>query len=456
MKKRMLCLVLAFCMTVTMLPTATFAAGKIIHPAANTLDALYNAFTQAQSGDTIQLTQDISTAAELLRRIPISRAVMLDLNGHTISYHGKGNNMNERSGLFYILNGGSLTITGETGRINLDQDYSALVQVNAGGKFIIESGTYAHTGETDGCLITSAAGTVEIRGGTLSSKNDYVLALRNGALAVSGGTLTADNSYAMVLTNVAATVSGGTNTGGAATPTAHLAAGSSLTMTGGELKNTGANIALYLNADCQPSTVSGGKISAAASYGIMAYSALTVSNAAEVTSASSVAVRSDGTLRINGGTITAPNGMAVINNGDMSITGGAIHSGTSYGVYHMAPEGKTATIGGGRITSGNAYPVCSVGPGTLGISGGSMTTENGDCAVLNNGAGIISITGGTFAGKTTTLINTQTGTIKFSGSTIPLPRLGGRQGRYRNNGGCRGSQRHAYRPVGAEQLYREV
>lgn len=418
MKKRMLCLVLAFCMTVTMLPTATFAAGKIIHPTANTLDALYNAFTQAQSGDTIQLTQDISTAAELLRRLPISRAVTLDLNGHTISYHGKGNNMNERSGLFYILNGGSLTITGETGRINLDQDYSALVQVNAGGKFIIESGTYAHAGGTDGCLITSAAGTVEIRGGTLSSKNDYVLALRNGALAVSGGTLTADSSYAMVLTNVAATVSGGTITGGAATPTAHLAAGSSLTMTGGELKNTGANIALYLNADCQPSTVSGGKISAAASYGIMAYSALTVSGAAEVTSTSSVAVRSDGTLRINGGTITAPNGMAVINNGDMSITGGAIHSGPSYGVYHMAPEGKTATIGGGRITSGSAYPVCSVGPGTLGISGGSMTTENGDCAVLNNGTGIISITGGTFAGKTTTLINTQTGTIKFSGSTI--------------------------------------
>ncbi len=418
MKKRILSLVLVLCMALSLLPMVAFAADKTINPTANTLEALYSAFAQAQSGDTVQLTGDISTATELLRRIPISKAVSLDLNGHTISYHGTGTSLNESSGLFFINSGGSLTIKGETGHINLDQKYSALVQVNAGGKLIIESGSYAHSGVSDTNLIISAGGTVDIKGGTLSCANGYVLLLQNGTLSLSGGTLSSVNSYAAVLNNVAATVSGGTITGGSSAPTAYLAMGSSLTMNKGEIKSTGANIALLLMSDCQPSTISGGKITAPNSFGIMAYSSLSISGDAEITSNSSVAVRSDGTLNVSGGTIKSTSGMALINAGSMTMTDGTVSSDSGHGFYNMASADKTATISGGSITSGSSIPAVNNTDCTMSISGGSITTAGGACAVFNNAGGTVNVTGGTLSGKTATIINNGAGTINFSAGTI--------------------------------------
>lgn len=414
MRKRVLSIALAVCLALTLLPTAALAA-NVITPTANTWEALTAAFGTAQNGDTVRLTGDITTGTGILQCISLKKAVTLDFSGHTIHYNAVGIDMNGRSGLFRLGSGGILTLKG-SGGVALTGNYSSLAEVNSGGKLIVESGAYMNTGATDGTLITSYGGAVEIKGGTLNTKSYQALALTGGTSNISGGEVSS-SSYALVSFGTAVTLSGGevsSNNG----ITAYVTAGGSLNMIGGTIRNTASGTALHLQAEAGACSVSGGEIKTLGGYAVASYGRLAITSDAEIGATSGAGVYSGGALTINGGSIASSSGVALINNGSLNMTGGNVLSDSSYGLLNTAPSGKSASVSGGSITSGSSLPAVNYEDGALSISGGSVTTANGTCAVFNKAAGTVDITGGTLSAKTATIINNGAGTVKFSAGTI--------------------------------------
>ncbi|MEA4932627.1 MAG: hypothetical protein VB071_03440, partial [Lawsonibacter sp.] len=416
MKKRLLSILLCLCTVVSLLPTAAFAAGNTIAPAANTLEALRDAFSKAQSGDTVQLTGDITSSSDSFNYIVINKAVTLDFAGFTIHFNAVGTGASALSGLFYLNNGGSLTLKGPGGAI-LSGNYSEFVQANTGSKLTVESGTYSSVATTNGDLIIAYGAAVEIKGGALSSKSYYTLGFGDGSINISGGTVTADGTYALVSNGTSLTMTGGTISSNADL-TAYVASSGSINMTGGTISNTGSGVALAIQDTAKASTLSGGKITAASGFGIYSASKLTVADGAVITSVSGGGLRSDGTLTITGGSISSDSGIALVNGGSMSMAGGTVHSGSNNSLLNASPAGKSATITGGSLTSDTGIVALNYADGALNISGGSIATTGGDCAVLNYAAGTVNITGGTLAAKNATIINNDAGTVKFSAGTI--------------------------------------
>ena len=335
MKKRILSILLCLCVVIGLLPTVALAAGNTITPASNTLEALRDAFNRAQNGDTIRLAEDITTSADMLPYISLNKAVTLDFNGHTIYYSAVGTGINGRSGLFYLASGGSLTLKG-SGGVTLTGDYSALAQVNAGGKLIIESGIYTNTGATDGGLVTTYGGAVDIKGGTLNTKSYYSLALTNGTADISGGEVSSDGTFALVSLGTPVTISGGTVSSNGS-GTAYVASGGSVNMTGGKISNTGSGVALNLQEGTKASTISGGQVTAVGNYGIASFGELTIAGGAAIRTDSGIGLRSDGTLKVTDGSIASDSGIALANGGSLTMTGGTVSSGSSYGLLNMAP-----------------------------------------------------------------------------------------------------------------------
>lgn len=416
MKKKMLSILLCLCTVVGLLPTAALAAGNTITPSVNTLEGLRDAFGKAQSGDTVQLNGDIITIADMFQFIAVSKAVTLDLNGYTIDYKGTGTEINNRSGLFMVNNGGSLTLKGTSGGISLSGNYSSLAQVNSGGKLIVESGSYVNTALTDGSLITSYDGAVELKGGHLDTKSYQPLMLMGGTAGISGGSVSS-GYYALVPIGAAVTLSGGTISS-AASGSVYIANGGGLQMTGGKVENTSSGVALYLEASAGASAISGGEITASGGYAVFSGSALTVSGNANIHASSGTGVYASGTLTLTGGDIASGSGIALVNTGNLSMSGGTILSSTGHGLLNMAPAGKSADVSGGSIISNTNLAALNQDGGTLSISGGSVTTKDGPCAVYNGSVGTVNITGGTLSTKAVTIINNDVGTIKFSAGTI--------------------------------------
>lgn len=99
MKKRILSMLLATLMVVSMLPTTAFAADPI-----GSWGDLQAAINAAATGDTIQLTQDLS-AADGDSALKIDKKLTLDLNGYMLD--AKSN----ISSIICLADGADLTIT---------------------------------------------------------------------------------------------------------------------------------------------------------------------------------------------------------------------------------------------------------------------------------------------------------------------------------------------------------
>jgi len=417
MKKRILSILLCLCMVASLLPTMALAAGNTITPSDNTLEALRNAFATAQNGDTIQLTGDITSDSGFFNYIKVNKAVTVDFSNHTIEFKAAGKSANYGTSLFDLVNGGSLTLKGGGG-VTLSGDYSGLAQVNAGGKIIVESGTYLSTAATNGNIIVCAGGAVDIKGGALTAKSAYSLALVSGTANISGGTVAGDGTFALVSFSVPVTISGGTISSNYSSGSIYVTSGGSINMTGGKIENTDSGVALILQADAKSSTISGGQVTALSGVGVFSAAELSIASGAVINSDSGVGLRSDGTLTFNGGSVSSKSGVALANAGSMTMKDGIISSGSGCALLNTVPSGKSASVTGGSFTSDTGAAGVNYDAGALNISGGSFTTTGGNCAVYNNAAGTVNITGGTLSAKTDTLVNNGAGTIKFSSGTI--------------------------------------
>ena len=180
MKRKLLATLLALCLIVGMIPVAASAAEETVNTAAELTDALANAI----DGDTIRLGDDIVldptyaikndeyTEEEKEDGPPIpyftiDHSIVLDLNGHTISWDVEKVTTNSQdiwyTLLLFAVDGAEVTICGN-GTIETEANYSNSYGINIvnNGSLTIENGTF--TGATSAIQVQT--GSLVITGGT--------------------------------------------------------------------------------------------------------------------------------------------------------------------------------------------------------------------------------------------------------------------------------------------------
>ena len=180
MKRKLLATLLALCLIVGMIPVAASAAEKTVNTAAELTDAL----AAAVDGDTIRLGDDMVleptyaienddyTEEEKEEGPPIpyftiDHSIVLDLNGHTISWDVEKVTTNSQdiwyTLLLFAVDGAEVTICGN-GTIETEANYSNSYGINIvnNGSLTIENGTF--TGATSAIQVQT--GSLVITGGT--------------------------------------------------------------------------------------------------------------------------------------------------------------------------------------------------------------------------------------------------------------------------------------------------
>ena len=152
MKRKLLSVLLTFCLAFSLLPTAALAEG----PDTKLPDPV---------DDVITLNNDVTVNTQL----SISGTVTLDLNGHTVKVSG------------YTAKAVQVSVTGvltvkdssEAGTGKICSDYTGtagvVVQVEKNGSLILEGGTITTEGmaKSGNALKIEAGGTVKMTGGTI-------------------------------------------------------------------------------------------------------------------------------------------------------------------------------------------------------------------------------------------------------------------------------------------------
>lgn len=169
--KKFLCLALVVCLMVpaVMLLTACEGDNSV---SVSTMAEL----TQALAGDkaTIKLTADI----EATDKIEITRKVTFDLNGKTLTGNGC-------DGVFYVVEDGDLTITGNGMVVaNMVEGYAMVVWAKSTGKVTIKNGTFKQQNTGDhpqyDMVYASQNGSITILGGEFESATPrWTLNVRN-------------------------------------------------------------------------------------------------------------------------------------------------------------------------------------------------------------------------------------------------------------------------------------
>ena len=125
-----------------------------------------------------------------------------------------------------------------------------------------------------------------------------------------------------------------------------------------------------------------------------------------------------GTVTVNSGILKAGPSHAISNSSTapiaVTINGGRLESTGACALYHAT--NTQVLIEGGSLTSSESNAVWN-GPGTLRITGGTITQTGSNSAVQNMNTGTIQVEGGTISG-TVGISNYATGTINITGGTI--------------------------------------
>ena len=165
----------------------TASAEQITHE-AGTWSALREAINNAEAGDTVTLTADVTAgAADTALVIPDGAVLTLDLNGHTIDRAMTEPGRNEGSAIF-VLSGAMLTVTDSspdhTGKITGGQSPEG-GGINNSGALIIEGGCITGNFADDGGGVINY-GELIIKGGTITG---------NSAVVEGGGIYNAVKGY---------------------------------------------------------------------------------------------------------------------------------------------------------------------------------------------------------------------------------------------------------------------
>ena len=326
-----------------------------------TYEDLATAVKAVSTGDTIQLISDIDFGTtEINYGVAITKAVTIDLNGHTIS-------ANAKYGVFYIY-GGTLTIndtsSDNTGKVNntSTKNYDG-IDIAAGGTLIVNggaiygryAGVYCYSG-------TSGKGnSLILIGGAIEGYYYGVGVFDYGSVTVNGGSITA-NGYALL------------NNGASENET-------TMTINGGVIKDlSGKQVAIY-HPGPGTLTVNGGIVEGGT--GIEMRSGTLIIPEDSTAIIRGVALPASSTENNNGATSRGV-GIAIAqhsteNDINISIAGGEI-SGYS-AVYESNPNGNSEE-GLAKIE--------------VSITGGTFNTTNGGTQVIYSEDLTSFITGGEY------------------------------------------------------------
>ncbi len=332
MSKKVLSLVLALCMVLTLLPTTAFAASAE-KKYLTTLDELQDAFGESAQNVAVNGSGNDGKTAPF-----------------TVTITGK---------VSYPQDGDSLRIATEV-TLNLQTG----AELDLGEKLLIVD-KKTESGESTGNLIITGSGTI-------SSTADKVVQAQNGAtLTIQGGTITAIN--------------------GSQGSVVAIGQGTTLNITGGTITSKGkpaVNI-----QDAATGTITGGTISKTSSGDNDKYPAVqvgfgkdtskttaTISGTVNISGSVAVYGKSDLTVKENA-VINNPNGFALSTNGsaqntdnysgevNITVEGGTI-TGTdsTCGIY--LPAGKLTVKDDAKISGGAGIVVRG---GELTVAGGTIT-----------------------------------------------------------------------------------
>ena len=173
MKRKILTLLLALAMVLTMLPmTALAAEGNVAEVNGQGYSTLQAAINAVQTAGTVKLLENVTESVT----IPADATITLDLNGKTLvnSAVAQGSTVPDAERKHTITNNGTLTITGN-GTVDNISNARAAVKNNVGGTVTIENGTFCRSAEAS---IDASNG-----GG-----NSYYVIDNQGTMTVKDGT----------------------------------------------------------------------------------------------------------------------------------------------------------------------------------------------------------------------------------------------------------------------------
>ncbi len=312
--KKLLSLLLALCMVVSLLPATALAVDTESAAAETTLQGKIDAI---ESSGTITLDQDYTEDIT----IPDGKTITLDLNGQKIT-NVKGHT---------ITNNGTLIISDSVsgnGTIQNKTAGKAVVRNEPGAELTINNGTLKkelNSGSNDYYIIENHGNLVTINGGTISSKSSNSSCIENGWYTTSANTT--NNAPKLV-------INGGVFDGGM--NTVKNDEFGELTINDGTFRNTLGPVVLNWNK----ATINNGSF--------------TVQTAKPVLANGAYGKTGIGQMTITGGTFVAEN------------------SGTLFGF----PEGAQKDNGDVKISGGTftgAMPVVNGVPFNLSISGGKFS-----------------------------------------------------------------------------------
>ena len=236
MKKRVLSMLMALALCLTLLPASARAeetAGNVAEVTAGSKTTQYTnivaAFTAAQAAEsaTVKLLENVTipTDAEgYSYGIDLTSGnITLDLNGHTIQPTDGASSFVMRNAVFYI-GGSGLTVQDSTGGGKIVQPNGGQAIGVSSGNLTVKSGIIEVTSDsadednattTQNCAVfVRGNGVADIQGGTLiGNRGIYVGGkLGGGTLTVSGGTIHGKSSYALEIAGGSVRLSGGSYT----------------------------------------------------------------------------------------------------------------------------------------------------------------------------------------------------------------------------------------------------
>ncbi len=291
----------------------------------NKYETLQQAFDNAANNATIKVIADTTETATT--NLTANKSVILDLNGHTITYNGSG----------YIIHktaGGTLTIKDGS------SSKGVMNAPNAG-------------------TINATAGTIKITGGTL--KGDVgVLNLTGANAEITGGTLIGEQDclYSRA-ENVTVKISGGNLTSQTLDAVSFAGSGS-VEITGGTITSGQEGVIFaYCSIENAHTDI---KISGSAKINSQTYGVYVDTEIRGVETVTS-------SVTITGGTITgAIDGVYEAGGNNITITGGTITGASGYGINNKESEATAKIVIGqsdGNVSktspsiTGNTYGIYS-------------------------------------------------------------------------------------------------
>ena len=414
MKRQLLCVLLALCMALTLLPVSAMAGSPEAQWGVAAEDGtkpaewagsgtLQDAVTYANglSGGTayIQLLSSV-TAAETLTFTQGSTT--LDLNDCTLGAIGNSGVITLSGGTLTIddsSEGGKGKVTCATGAINI-----GTINVN-GGNLVVDGGTVeklqnaesVHTiavssgnvtvndgkvsneSKSSHTINNKGSGTVTVNGGEVSGGSDTILNI-SGTVNVTGGKVT--NNYQAIFNKGTVSITGGLvqNTSSVLSPTIYNSDSGSVHI-GGSGEVRGCNPIFFATNSTGTVSVTGGKVIAAGK--------------------TSYAIESQG-------------------KGSISVSGGEL-TGGSCSIRCSEYSTANVSVTGGKVTADgtSSYAIESLGKGNISVSGGELT--GGSCAIRcsKDSTPNVSVTGGILISDTDwTVYNIGTGSLKVTDARV--------------------------------------